>query len=184
MLLPTPPTAAFIPVCSTLNPTRPLHSSRPYLDRLSTPSSCTSQVSPIPLCSGVASGKRCQAVVQALEPPYSTYPTTIKHRDQLPCAICSPLARTAACRLADSSGACPGCGCDGRIDISTPSSPLKSGSPVRSAQVMDAARKSHSSGRPEAARASRTVDLCIRAPGRVVSVLSTCRVGDHGSLWQ
>ena len=77
-----------------------------------------------------------------------------------------------------------GCGCDSRNDILTPSSPLKSGSPVRPVQEVDVARKRHSFRRPGAGRSSRTVDLCMRASGGVVSVLSTCCVGDHDSLWQ
>ena len=148
------------------------------------PSSCTSQASWIPLCSGVGSEKRCQALVRTLEPPHSTYPTTREHRDHLPCALCSPLTRNAARCLAQLNAARAGCGRDGEFDISILSSALKSGTLVRPAWEVDAAQKSHSFRRPRAVRSSRTVDLCMRAPGGVVSVLSTCRVGDHDSLWQ
>ena len=67
-----------------------------------------------------------------------------------------------------------GCGCDGRIDIPTPSSPLKSGSLVRSAQEVDAVRKSHSFRRPRAVRSSQTVVRSMRARGGLVLVLCTC----------
>ena len=153
----TLPAAEPLPVSSTLTAFGFPHSSRPYLDRLSMPSSCTSQAPSIPLRSGMGSGKRCQAVARTLEPPHSTHPTTRKHRDHLPCTLCSPLTRTAACRLADSSGASGGCGCDGKFDIPNLSSALKSGCPVRSAQEAGTSRKTHSLGTPRAVRASRTI---------------------------
>ena len=100
------------------------------------------------------------------------------------CALCSPLTRNAARCLAQLNAARAGCGRDGEFDISILSSALKSGTLVRPAWEVDAARKPHSFRRPRAVTSSRTVDLCMRASGGVVSVLSTCRVGDHNSLWQ
>ena len=118
-----------------------------------------------PRRSGMDSGKRCQAVVRTLKAPHSTYPSTTKHRDHLLCALYSPDTPDALYCCAQSDGARAGCGCGWPDDLLQQSSPGKGGTLIRPAQEVDAAQKPHSFRRPGSARGSRTVDLCMRAPG-------------------
>ena len=90
LLHPTPPAAVPIPVCLEISPFWPRHSSRPCLDRLSMPSSCTLCTSHKPLRSGKDDGSRCQAVARTPEAHPSTYPTTPNTRIHMPCPISSP----------------------------------------------------------------------------------------------
>ena len=110
-----------------------------------------------PRRSGMGSAKRCQAVVRTLEAPHSTYPSTTKHRDHLRCALYSPDTPDALCCCAQSDGARAGCGCGWPDDLEPQSSPGKSGSSVRPAQEADTGQNTHSLGRPEGVRDSRTV---------------------------
>ena len=110
-----------------------------------------------PRRSGTDSVKRCQAVVRTLEAPHSTYPSTTKHRDHVPCALYSPDALAGSCCFAQSDDARVGSGCGWPDDLQPQSSPDKSGTLVRPAQEADTGQETHSLGRPEAVRESRTV---------------------------